>query len=179
MSVTTQKDVATTAAPELSAGPVSRENKGPAGNASSWPRRRAASCRKDSPAASAVGVATRRSQTKETLKSPLVTPPVGPRPAAPQSPPVPNVVQLPDIRIFDQITEPRPLGYQKEVERKVEQRSEELRTRRSRTGAIAQIKKYLYQKSTTCVRAIWRGFETCFPKTPKFRHSSRTHRSGW
>ena len=108
---------------------------------------------------------------KETLKSPPVTPPVRSDcpPAAPPSPPVPRVIQLPDIRIFDQITEPRPLGYQKEVERKIEQRSEELKNSEIQAGAIAQIKKYLYQEEyDLCARDLAR-IRDLFPQNSEIQ----------
>lgn len=109
---------------------------------------------------------------KEPPKSSLVTPPVTPRaapPATPPSPPTPHVIQLPDVRIFDQITEPRPLGYQKEVERKIEQRSEELKNSEIQAGAIAQIKKYLYQEEyDLCARDLAR-IRDLFPQNPEIQ----------
>lgn len=109
---------------------------------------------------------------KEPPKSPPVTPPVTPRtapPATPPSPPTPHVIQLPDVRIFDQITEPRPLGYQKDVERKIEQRSEELKNSEVQAGAIAQIKKYLYQEEyDLCARDLAR-IRDLFPKNAEIQ----------
>ena len=115
---------------------------------------------------------TKKETLKEPLKSPPVTPPPAPRtapPAAPLSPPVPHVIQLPDIRIFDQIAEPHPLGYQKEVERKIEQRSEELKNSEIQAGAIAQIKKYLYQEEyDLCARDLAR-IRDLFPQNPEIQ----------
>jgi len=109
---------------------------------------------------------------KELPKSPPVTPPVSPRtapPATPSSPPTPHVIQLPDVRIFDQITEPRPLGHQKDVERKIEQRSEELKNSEIQAGAIAQIKKYLYQEEyDLCARDLAR-IRDLFPKNAEIQ----------
>jgi hypothetical protein len=112
---------------------------------------------------------------KETVKKPLesspVTPPVPPPvpSAAPPSPPTPRVIQLPDVRIFDQITAPRPLGYQKEVERKIEQRSDEPKNSEIQAGAIAQIKKYLYQEEyDLCARDLAR-IRDLFPQNPEIQ----------
>jgi len=96
-----------------------------------------------------------------------------PRPASPAtslSPPVPHVIQLPDVRIFDQVAEPRPLGYQKELERKIEQRSEELKNSEVHAGgAIAQIKKYLYQEEyDLCERDLTR-IRDLFPQNPEIQ----------
>jgi hypothetical protein len=108
----------------------------------------------------------------EPPKIPPVTPPVTPRtapPATPPSPPIPHVIQLPDVRIFDQITEPRPLGYQKDVERKIEQRSEDLKNSEIQAGAIAQIKKYLYQEEyDLCARDLAR-IRDLFPKNAEIQ----------
>jgi hypothetical protein len=115
---------------------------------------------------------TKKETLKEPLKSPPVTPPLAPRtasPATPLSPPVPQVIQLPDIRIFDQIAEPHPLGSQKEVERKIEQRSEELKNSEIQAGAIAQIKKYLYQEEyDLCARDLAR-IRDLFPQNPEIQ----------
>jgi hypothetical protein len=100
--------------------------------------------------------------TKEEAVEPLrqvspVAPQVPPSPvSAPQAfPSTPQVVRLPDIRIFDQIAAPRPLGLQKEVDRKIEQRSEEIKNSESKADAIAQIKKYLYQEEyDLCARDL-------------------------
>ena len=107
--------------------------------------------------------------TKDTPKSPSIAPPAERGPTAPQPPPVPHVVQLPDIRIFDQITEPRPLGRQKEVERKIEQRSDEVRNSEIQAGAIAQIKKYLYQEEyDLCARDLAR-IRDLFPQNSEIQ----------
>ena len=82
---------------------------------------------------------------KEPVKQPLNSSPVAPPPSLP-SLATPHGIQPPDIRIFDQITAPRPLEYQKEVERKIEQRSEDLKNSEIQASAVAQIKKYLYQE---------------------------------
>ena len=109
---------------------------------------------------------------KETLKNPPVSPPVAAPTATPDTPlssPVQPVIQLPDIRIFDQITEPRPLGYQKEVERKIEQRSEEMKNSELQAGAVAQIKKYLYQEEyDLCARELAR-IRDQFPQNPEIQ----------
>lgn len=47
------------------------------------------------------------------------------------------------------------MGLQKEVERKIEQRSTELKNSETQAGAIAQIKKYLYQEEyDLCARDL-------------------------
>jgi len=167
MSVTTQKDVATTAALSSPPDQSAEKTKVPQ---ETRPVAQTPSSKLPETSPPPPPLVSRPSVTnKETLKSPLVTPPVGPRPAAPQSPPVPNVVQLPDIRIFDQITEPRPLGYQKEVGRKIEQRSEELKNSEIQTGAIAQIKKYLYQEEyDLCARDLAR-IRDLFPQNSEIQ----------
>jgi hypothetical protein len=116
---------------------------------------------------------TKRETLKEPLKNPSVPPLETPRPDSPAtslSPPVPHVIQLPDVRIFDQIAEPRPLGYQKEVERKIEQRSEEPKSSEIQVGgAIAQIKKYLYQEEyELCARDLAR-IRDLFPQNPEIQ----------
>ena len=114
---------------------------------------------------------------KETLNEPSKNPPVPPpetpppvSPATSLSPTVPHVIQLPDVRIFDQIAEPRPLGYQKEVGRKIEQRSEEPKNSEIQArGAIAQIKKYLYQEEyELCARDLAR-IRDLFPQNPEIQ----------
>jgi hypothetical protein len=166
-SVTTLKDIATTAA--LSSPPDKSAEKAKVPQeirpAARTPSTKLPEVRPAPPA-----LVSRPPVTKqETLKSPPVTPPVERRPSAPQSPPVPHVIQLPDVRIFDQITEPRPLGYQKEVERKIEQRSEEQRNSEIQTGAIAQIKKYLYQEEyDLCARDLAR-IRDLFPQNSEIQ----------
>jgi hypothetical protein len=113
---------------------------------------------------------------KETPEKPPDSSPVGPLlkpqtspPAKLQSPPGPQVIQLPDIRIFDQIAAPRPLGYQEDVERKIEQRSEELKNSEIQAGALAQIKKYLYQEEyDLCARDLVR-IRDLFPQNPEIQ----------
>jgi len=113
---------------------------------------------------------------KEAAKKPLdsspVMPPVAPPPAPPAkptSPPTPSIIQLPGIHIFDQITAPSLLGYQKEVELKIEQGSEELKNSESQAGAIAQIKKYLYQEEyDLCARDLAR-IRDLFPQNPEIQ----------
>src|SRR5262245_15437016 len=56
-------------------------------------------------------------------------------PLMPASAP-PNMVPPLDIRIFDQITPPRPVGHHEEVERKIEQRSEETKNLEIQSVAI-------------------------------------------
>jgi len=55
----------------------------------------------------------------------------------------PEVIRLPDVRPFDQITAPTKIDYQQLVERKLE---EDLANSEVKTLSIAQIKKYLYQE---------------------------------
>ena len=89
-------------------------------------------------------------------------------PLMPASAP-PNIVPPLDIRIFDQITPPRPVGYQEEVERKTEQRSEETKNSEMQSVAIAQIKKYLYQEEyDLCARDLAKVREL-FPKSPEIQ----------
>ena len=167
ISVITQKDVATTAAPNSSPDKSAEKTKVPQ---ETHPVAQTASSKlpEVSPAPPPL-VSRPPVTTKDTLKSPPVAPPAERPPAAPQSPPVPYVVQLPDIRIFDQITEPRPLGFQKEVERKIEQRSDELRNSEIQAGAIAQIKKYLYQEEyDLCARDLAR-IRDLFPQNSEIQ----------
>ena len=105
---------------------------------------------------------------KDTLKKPVSSSPVTP-PPSPPSPGTPRVIQLPDIRIFDGITAPRPPEYQKEVERKIEQRSEELKNSEIQAGAVAQIKKYLYQEEyDLCAHDLAR-IRDQFPQNPEIQ----------
>jgi len=111
----------------------------------------------------------------EPVKNPLGSPPLRPQVAQPAVPPAeptssqPHVIQLPDIRIFDQITAPQPLGFEKEVERKIEQRSEEIKSSEIQAGAIAQIKKYLYQEEyDLCARDLARIREL-FPQNAEIQ----------
>ncbi|MCI0722576.1 MAG: hypothetical protein L0338_26930 [Acidobacteria bacterium] len=95
---------------------------------------------------------------KDTAKKPLEAPAFSP-----------NVVQLPDVRIFDQITAPRPLGHEQEVERKIGQRSEELKNSEIKAGSIAQIKKYLYQEEyDLCARDLER-IRSLFPQNAEIQ----------
>lgn len=109
---------------------------------------------------------------QETVERPTEGSPVAsqvPPPPPPAAPSTPQVIQLPDIRIFDQITAPRPLGLQKEVERRIEQRSTELKNSETQAGAIAQIKKYLYQEEyDLCARDLTRIREL-FPQNPEIQ----------
>ena len=105
---------------------------------------------------------------KDTLKKPVSSSPVTPPPSLP-SPGTPRVIQLPDIRIFDQITAPRPPEYQKEVERKIEQRSEELKNSEIQAGAVAQIKKYLYQEEYDLCAHDLAKIRDQFPQNPEIQ----------
>jgi hypothetical protein len=116
--------------------------------------------------------AVKKEAAKKPLDSSPVMPPVAPPPAPPAkptSPPTPSIIQLPGIHIFDQITAPSLLGYQKEVELKIEQGSEELKNSESQAGAIAQIKKYLYQEEyDLCARDLAR-IRDLFPQNPEIQ----------
>jgi hypothetical protein len=113
---------------------------------------------------------------KEPSEKALDSSPVAPLPKPQTSLPAklpslrgPHVIQLPHIRIFDQITAPRPLGYQEDVERKIEQRSDELKNSEIQAGAIAQIKKYLYQEEyDLCARDLTR-IRDLFPQNPEIQ----------
>ena len=59
----------------------------------------------------------------------------------PQAP----VVQLPDVRLFDQITQPVRVDLQGALEENVAQQLDEPRHSETKDVSIAQIKKYLYQ----------------------------------
>jgi len=99
--------------------------------------------------------------------SPVTPPPAAP--AAPTSPPTPHVIHPPDIRIFDQIAPPRPLSFETAVERKIEQKSVELKNSEIQAGAIAQIKKYLYQEEyDLCARDLAR-IRDLFPQNPEIQ----------
>jgi hypothetical protein len=105
---------------------------------------------------------------KETVKQPLSSSPASAPPSEP-SPTTPRVVQPTDIRIFDQITAPRPLEYQKEVERNIERRSEEIKNSGLQAGAVAQIKKYLYQEEyDLCARDLAK-IRDLFPQNPEIQ----------
>ena len=102
----------------------------------------------------------------EALKQPLSGSPV----SAPPSEPSPTTHrQPPDIRIFDQITAPRPLEYQKEVERKIERRSEEFKNSEIQAGAVAQIKKYLYQEEYDLCAHDLAKIRDQFPQNPEIQ----------
>ena len=116
--------------------------------------------------------ALKKEAGKKPLDSSPVTPPVAPPPAPPAkptSPPTPSIIQLPGIHIFDQITAPSLLGYQKEVELKVGQRSEELKNSETQAAAIVQIKTYLYQEEyDLCARDLAR-VRDLFPQNPEIQ----------
>jgi hypothetical protein len=57
-----------------------------------------------------------------------------------------EVVHLPDVRPFDQITPPREIDYKGLVKKRIEEHSEDLSKGQIKTVTIAQIKKYLYQE---------------------------------
>jgi hypothetical protein len=103
-----------------------------------------------------------------TSRGPLGSSTVAPPPSLPP-PAAPRGIQPEDIRIFDQITAPRPLGYQKEVELKIEERSEELKNSEMQAAAIAQIKKYLYQEEyDLCAHDLAR-VRDLFPQNPEIQ----------
>ena len=58
----------------------------------------------------------------------------------------PKTSRLPDVKPFDQITPPPKADFQQLVERKMEERSDDLWNSELKTISIAQIKKYLYQE---------------------------------
>jgi hypothetical protein len=70
---------------------------------------------------------------------------------APPVPPHPQeriqrVVRLPDVNVFDQVAPTRESPPLEFIDRKLEQRSEEIRNSEIKAVSIAQIKKYLYQE---------------------------------
>jgi tetratricopeptide (TPR) repeat protein len=99
----------------------------------------------------------------EAVKQPVSGSPVSAPPSEP-SPTTHRATQPPDIRIFDQITAPRPLVYQKEVER--ERRSEETKNSEIQAGAVAQIKKYLYQEEYDLCAHDLAKIRDQFPQNP-------------
>jgi len=108
---------------------------------------------------------------KEPVKKPLSSSPVAPPSLPPPlpAPPTSRGIQPPDIRIFDQIKAPRPLEYQKEVERKIEQRSEELKNSEIQANAVAQIKKYLYQEEYDLCAHDLAKIRDLFPQNPEIQ----------
>jgi len=95
-----------------------------------------------------------------------------PPPSVPVIPPAPPARQLkppPDIHIFDQITTPRPIGHQQEVGHRVEGPTEAKKDSELQAGAIAQIKKHLYQEEyDLCARELER-IRDLFPKSPEIQ----------
>ena len=71
-----------------------------------------------------------------------LTTPVPPRPQEQKQ----RTVQLPDVNIFDRITPTRETPPHEFIDRKLEQRSEEIHNSEIKAVSIAQIKKYLYQE---------------------------------
>jgi len=66
-----------------------------------------------------------------------------------------NIILLPKVSPFEQITSPKRVAYKSLVERKLEQRSEDLKNSEIKTVSIAQIKKYLYQEEyELCAREL-------------------------
>ncbi len=57
-----------------------------------------------------------------------------------------RTVLLPDVKVFDRITPTRETPPHEFIDRKLEQRSEEIRNSEIKAVSIAQIKKYLYQE---------------------------------
>lgn len=58
----------------------------------------------------------------------------------------PRTVHLPDVNVFGRITPTRETPPHEFIDRKLEQRSEEIRNSEIKAVSIAQIKKYLYQE---------------------------------
>lgn len=66
-----------------------------------------------------------------------------------------KVIRLPKVNPFEQITSPKRVDYKRLVERKLEERSEDLKNSELKTVSIAQIKKYLYQEEyELCAREL-------------------------
>jgi len=106
-------------------------------------------------------------------KPPLAVagPPQPPAPIPPAALPssTPQVIQLPDVRIFDQITQPSPISSQGKADRRIEPQTEEPRELDSPASAIAQIKKYLYQEEyDLCTRDLARIRER-FPRNAEIQ----------
>jgi hypothetical protein len=70
-----------------------------------------------------------------------------------------RVVHLPNVNVFDRITLARETPPHEFIDRKLEQRSEEIRNSEIKAVSIAQIKKYLYQEQ----------YELCSQELEKIR----------
>jgi hypothetical protein len=66
-----------------------------------------------------------------------------------------KVIRLPKVGPFEQITSPKRVDYKRLMERKLEERSEDLKNSELKTVTIAQIKKYLYKEEyELCAREL-------------------------
>lgn len=100
--------------------------------------------------------AQRKAERGKGLESPS-----SPQMQLPQSPESrdpdfkPRVIRLPKVSPFEQITSPKKVDYKHLLERKLEERSEDLKNSEIMTVSIAQIKKYLYQEDyELCAREL-------------------------
>jgi hypothetical protein len=80
-----------------------------------------------------------------------------------------KVVQLPGVRFFDQILTPSKPDYKQLMEKKLEERSEEIKNSEIKTVSIAQIKKYLYQEQYELCSQELERIRVLFPKNAEIQ----------
>jgi hypothetical protein len=80
-----------------------------------------------------------------------------------------KVIQLPSVSPFDRITTPRKTDYRRLVEKKLEERSEDLRNSEIKTVSIAQIKKYLYREEYELCALELEKIQKLFPNNAEIQ----------
>jgi len=92
-----------------------------------------------------------------------------PRPQEPADRVGSKVIRLPQVSPFEQITSPKKVDYKSLVEKKLEERSEDLKNSEIKTVSIAQIKKYLYQEEyELCARQL-ESIQKLFPDSAEIQ----------
>jgi hypothetical protein len=80
-----------------------------------------------------------------------------------------KVIRLPQVSPFEQITSPKKVDYKSLVDKKLEERSEDLKNSEIKTVSIAQIKKYLYQEEyELCAREL-ESIQKLFPDSAEIQ----------
>ena len=80
-----------------------------------------------------------------------------------------RIIQLPDVNVFERITPAQKAPPHELIERKLEQRSEEIRNSEVQAVSIAQIKKYLYQEEyDLCAQELVR-IRRLFPQSAEIQ----------
>jgi hypothetical protein len=91
-------------------------------------------------------------------------PPAGPSTQAQLEEASKPVIRLPDVRLFENITSPQPVGH-KEAVQGIEQQSKEISSSEIKKVSIAQVKKYLYQEEYELCSLELERIRTLFPNS--------------